>query len=172
MENPRAAEAVTDHSVVPDASTGAGGPPVCAAAGPASATSAATTSAAAGYNRHVTTFQPLDQLGGFDALLAGSARVPVILFKHSHTCGISHMARESLAGGHVPAPVHELVVQRQRALSDAIASRLGVRHESPQVLVVAGGAVVWHTSHAGVTAARVSAAWHEAAEALTPSPAR
>lgn len=79
------------------------------------------------------------------------------------------MARESLAAGEVPAHVHEVIVQRHRALSNEIAQRLGVRHETPQVLVVAGGRVTWHTSHAGVSAARVARAWHEAATPLMPA---
>lgn len=168
---PRAAPAVSDHSVVPTAMA-AGGAGFCATAGRAVASSAARTSPAARYNGRVATFQPIDALGGFDTLLAASVSSPVILFKHSQTCGISHMARASLAEGALPAVIHEVVVQRQRALSDAIATRLGVRHESPQVLVLAGGAVVWHTSHAGVTAARVGAAWHEAAAAVTLAPSR
>lgn len=124
------------------------------------------------YNRHVTEFRPLTTDAELSAALAASHTAPVILFKHSQTCGISHMARASLAEGDRPVPVHEVVVQRHRDLSTHIAARLGVRHESPQVFVIAAGAVAWHSSHAGVTAARVDAAWRQAADALTPAPAR
>lgn len=95
---------------------------------------------------------------------------PVILFKHSQSCGVSLMARELIAEGEVPVPVHEIVVQQQRALSNAVADRLAVRHESPQVFVVAAGAAVWHSSHSGVQPARIARAWREAAASFTPAP--
>lgn len=120
----------------------------------------------------MTEFQPLTSAADLEAALDRSRATPVILFKHSQTCGISHMARAGLVEGNLPAPVLEVVVQRDRPLSDALASRLGVRHESPQVFVVANGVVTWHSSHAGVTARRVTDAWTQAAGALTPSPAR
>lgn len=101
-------------------------------------------------------------------LLESSHGAPVILFKHSDTCGVSLMVRDALERDPVPAFVHEVVVQRQRALSAHIAARLGVRHESPQVLVVARGAISWHSSHNGVTAARIAAAWQQAAIGFTP----
>ena len=119
------------------------------------------------YNRVVTSFRALASDGDFDTLLAASHVEPVILFKHSETCGVSLMVRDDLEGSAVPAALHQLVVQRHRALSTRIASRLGVRHESPQVLVVARGAVTWHSSHHGVTAARITAAWRHAVDALT-----
>ena len=78
-----------------------------------------------------------------EAALAASHVAPVILFKHSETCGVSLMARDGLADEPLPAPVHEVVVQRQRPVSNAMAERLGVRHESPQVFVVAG-VDAWH----------------------------
>ena len=82
------------------------------------------------------------------------------------------MARDLLAEGGVPAPVHEIVVQRSRDLSQAVADRLNVRHESPQVFVVAHGRAVWHSSHSGVTADRVTRAFRDAAASFTPAPAR
>lgn len=159
---PRAAPAVTDHSVVPGAIAG------CAMAGPAGSSRATAPQ----YNSRVTEFQPLASTADLDAAVDRSRTAPVILFKHSQTCGISQMVRAGLVEGELPAPVLEVVVQRDRPLSDAMASRFGVRHESPQVFVVANGAVAWHSSHAGVTAARVSDAWRKAADALTPAPAR
>ncbi|MBP7778895.1 MAG: bacillithiol system redox-active protein YtxJ [Acidobacteria bacterium] len=107
-----------------------------------------------------------------ETALSASHIEPVILFKHSQTCGVSLMARELLADGSVPRPLHEIVVQRQRELSNAVASTLGVRHESPQVVVVARGAAVWHSSHSGVTPDRIARAWQDAAASFTATPAR
>ena len=119
------------------------------------------------YNRQVTSFQALASDRDLDAVLAASHVAPVILFKHSETCGVSLMVRDGLEEGVVPAAVHEVVVQRHRMLSGRMASLLGVRHESPQVLVVTRGAVTWHSSHNGVTAGRITAAWLRAADAFT-----
>lgn len=80
------------------------------------------------------------------------------------------MVREDLSEGALPGPVHEVVVQRHREVSQRLAVQFGVRHESPQVFVVAHGAVTWHSSHNGVTPARITAAWQMAAGAFTPTP--
>jgi monothiol bacilliredoxin len=48
-----------------------------------------------------------------------------------------------------------VTVQTHRALSNAIAQKLGVRHETPQALLVRNGRVVWSASHFRVTAAAV-----------------
>jgi len=82
---------------------------------------------------------------------------PVLLFKHSLTCGASAYALEEVTNlaGRSTLPIAIIPVQTARAVSDEIERRFGVRHESPQVLLVEGGTVKWHTSHSGVTAARI-----------------
>ena len=100
------------------------------------------------------------------AALTAADRYPVVLFKHSRTCPISSMAQMSI--GQLDAPddpdVYRVVVQSARTLSNAIAERFGVRHESPQVLVVHNGAVVHHASHMGVSATRIRRAAANALE--------
>lgn len=120
----------------------------------------------------VSQFRALSSAADLEAVWSASQAEPVILFKHSHSCGVSLMARGMLAEGGVPRPVHEIVVQRSRDLSQAVAERLGVRHESPQVFVVARGRATWHSSHSGVTPERVSRAFDDAAATFTPAPAR
>ncbi len=91
------------------------------------------------------------------AALTAADRHPVVLFKHSRTCPISTVAQMSVAqlDGPDDPDVYRVVVQSARTLSNAIAERFGVRHESPQVLVVHNGAVVHHASHMGVSATRI-----------------
>lgn len=74
------------------------------------------------------------------------------------------MARGLLEEGAVPAVVYEIVVQRSRDLANEIAAVTGVRHESPQVLVVVNRRATWHSSHAGVTPERITRAWNDAAK--------
>jgi bacillithiol system protein YtxJ len=98
----------------------------------------------------ITTEQELGEL------VAQSAERPVLIFKHSNACPVSSRAHaevqrfvdEADAGGYAFGMV---VVQEARPLSKAIEAQLGVRHESPQALVLRDGKVVWNASHWNVT---------------------
>ncbi len=95
-----------------------------------------------------------------DELMAHSNDEPVVLFKHSVTCPISAHARREMER-FTEADVNIVTVQRARELSRAIEQRTGVRHESPQALVIRNGNVVWDASHYDVTADAVRAAIEE-----------
>ena len=79
---------------------------------------------------------------------------PVVFYKHSSICPLSARMQEEVAALDQPddPPVYRIVVQEARAVSDAIADRFGVRHESPQVLVVYDDAVLHHASHGRISA--------------------
>ena len=105
--------------------------------------------------------RPLQHVDDLHQLLADSESRPVLLFKHSHTCGVSLEALDELVA-HLNdrdptfLPHYAMVtVQTHRAVSNAIAQKLGVRHETPQALLVKNGRVVWSASHFRVTAAAV-----------------
>jgi bacillithiol system protein YtxJ len=49
-------------------------------------------------------------------------------------------------------------VIEERPISLALAERAGVRHESPQALLIKNGKGVWHDSHWGITAAALKVA--------------
>lgn len=105
---------------------------------------------------------PLRGIDEFDALLRASARHPLVLFKHSHTCGVSAEALDELVD-HLSRKQFDaryaiVTVQTHRAVSNAVAQQLGVRHETPQVLLIRNGRVVWSATHFRVTAAAVEAA--------------
>ena len=51
-----------------------------------------------------------------------------------------------------------VVVQRARAVSNLVEDETGVRHESPQAILMADGRVAWAASHAEVTAQAIRAA--------------
>ena len=89
-------------------------------------------------------------------LVAQSSERPVLIFKHSNACPISSRARDEVErfvdaaeGGDFGFGM--VVVQEARPLSQAIEAKLGVRHESPQALVIRDGKVVWNASHWNVT---------------------
>lgn len=86
----------------------------------------------------------------------------MVLFKHSPRCGISAQAHEELGEwlASLPSapPVFVVSVREHRDVSSAIAERFGVRHESPQVLLVADESVRWHGSHFHVNVRELQAA--------------
>ncbi len=84
-----------------------------------------------------------------------------IIYKHSPFCSLSFVAEEQVrryAAEPDSIPVTLVDVIRQRAMSDAIEEATGVRHESPQVLVVRDGRVSWQASHRRITLAELQLA--------------
>jgi bacillithiol system protein YtxJ len=73
-----------------------------------------------------------------------------ILFKHSVLCGISSGALaqvERFAEAHPEVPVFQVNVIEDRPLSNEVEMRTGVRHASPQVLLLRSGRAVADMSH-------------------------
>lgn len=77
-----------------------------------------------------------------------------IILKHSSTCPISQAAYEeyeSFAEEHDSLPIYFLIVQEERPLSNHIAEKFSIKHESPQALLFKNGEVAWHASHWKIT---------------------
>ena len=90
-----------------------------------------------------------------DALIESSFTKPCLIFKHSTRCPVSAIARYRLEGDWTFAPdeieAYFLDLIRFRDVSNYIAERLEVHHESPQVLVVADGECTYDASHLDIT---------------------
>lgn len=93
-----------------------------------------------------------DETDWTDAL-SHSVEEPVVVFKHSSTCSMSGRAEEEIRtlADEVDLPICKVVVQENRALSDTIEERLGVRHETPQAIILSDRSSVFDTSHFDVT---------------------
>lgn len=104
----------------------------------------------------------IDSPAALDAAFEASHQQPVFVFKHSLVCPISSSAWqrfESFARLHAGDARYLLLeIQNARPLSGEIAARTGVRHESPQALLLRAGEVVWHASHGGITEASLGQA--------------
>jgi bacillithiol system protein YtxJ len=106
---------------------------------------------------------PLQHIDELDQLITESRQRPLLLFKHSYSCGISAEALDELVD-HLNTDRFESIryamvtVQTHRDVSNAVSAKLGVRHETPQALVIRDGRVVWTASHFRVTAKAVGAA--------------
>ena len=70
----------------------------------------------------------------------------------SNPFAIREIEDESLA-----LPVHQIVVQRSRELSNRIAEETGVQHETPQVILISEGKAIYHASHSTIDADTISA---------------
>jgi bacillithiol system protein YtxJ len=68
------------------------------------------------------------------------------VFKHSTTCGISARAAMEIEMLESDIPVYWVNVREQRELSNWVAAQYGVRHESPQLILLRNGTVqkVWN----------------------------
>ena len=88
----------------------------------------------------------------WDAILERSATVPQLVYKHSTQCDISSMIKNRLAKKPLPEGIefHYLDLIAYRSLSNKIAQVLGVRHESPQVLLIRDGKCIFHESHMAI----------------------
>jgi bacillithiol system protein YtxJ len=79
----------------------------------------------------------------------------LFLFKHSTRCGTSTRAYRQVSSyeeteGAIPVFLIDVIADR--AFARSIADRLGVRHQSPQLIFLAEGRPVWDASHGSVTA--------------------
>lgn len=95
-------------------------------------------------------FHTLTSISELNEALQVADNEPVVLYKHSTRCNISDDALRLLEteGAKVEMPrSYYLDLIRYREVSNAIEERLGVRHQSPQVLVVFRGQVLYHKSH-------------------------
>ena len=95
-----------------------------------------------------------------DQVITESASRPVLLFKHSTSCSISSMALDRLLRNwktedSAKISPYYLDLIAFRSLSNLIAQRFGIPHESPQVLLIQKGKVTYHESHYGISYAEI-----------------
>lgn len=123
----------------------------------------------AGDAKEWTNVEELDSTEALTQCLARSHAEPVFIFKHSTRCPISSGARrevERYLAGDGALPVYINYVVESRAISNAIEANTGIRHESPQMLLLVSGKAVWHTSHGAIQsdALATAAAGHRSGE--------
>lgn len=98
----------------------------------------------------------LDDLALLEEVDRLSAEKPVLIFKHSTRCSISSAALERLEREWTKADDERhtaffLDLLLFRPISNAIAERYGVRHGSPQALVISNGTCIHDAAHFGIT---------------------
>lgn len=98
---------------------------------------------------------PLQFMGQLDEIVALSDQKPAVIFKHSTRCSISRFAlkqfeKEFESEDNVDAYFLDLLEHRD--ISNEIASRFGVYHQSPQLLLIKNGQSVYDVSHSDIDA--------------------
>lgn len=101
-------------------------------------------------------FYTLDKMEQFDEIDEISQTKSVVLFKHSTRCSISRMALKQFdAEFNYPEEKinwYLLDLLNHRDLSNEIASRYNVMHQSPQIIVIRNGKAVFNVSHDSISA--------------------
>ncbi|MCQ6274418.1 bacillithiol system redox-active protein YtxJ [Bacillus sp. V3B] len=78
----------------------------------------------------------------------------VFVLKHSTTCPISQAAYgeyEKFTRENNEIPAYVLIVQDARPLSNHIAEKYQIKHESPQAILFSENNVIWNASHWKIT---------------------
>jgi bacillithiol system protein YtxJ len=90
----------------------------------------------------------------FDLLMTNSFSTPQLIFKHSTRCSISRFVLNAFIANYGYSPQDfgawylDLLVYR--SISDRIAQRLDVVHESPQLIVIKNGKTLESASHENI----------------------
>lgn len=95
----------------------------------------------------------MKKLDTIEQLLTEEQRV--FFLKHSLTCPISARAYQELdqfLRKHPDEKGYYLAVQESRELSNHIAEKFKIKHESPQAFLFINGQPEWHDSHGHITA--------------------
>ena len=94
----------------------------------------------------------LDNDAQLEELIHKSAEIPQVIFKHSIRCSISSMVKNRLERDKQPSGIdfYYLDLINNRSLSNLVAEKFGVSHESPQVLLIRNGKCVYDESHNGI----------------------
>lgn len=106
----------------------------------------------------------IDSLESFEDALHTSFVRDILIFKHSTTCSISHLAKMRLEDNWDIENVssYYLDLKRFRIISETISEKLNVHHESPQVLLIRRGQCIYDASHFDISVEEVKETmkWH------------
>ena len=90
-----------------------------------------------------------------DEIVAQSEEKPIIIFKHSTRCSVSRMALKQFENEfdfQDKFTPYFLDLLEYRPISNAIATRFEVEHQSPQLLVIKDGIAIHDASHSAIAA--------------------
>ena len=106
-------------------------------------------------NENKINWNELTDLGQLSEIIEISNEKPVAIFKHSTRCSVSRMAlkqfeNEFNSSDKVTPYFLDLIAHRD--ISNEIANRFGVTHQSPQLILIKEGKAVYNVSHSDIDA--------------------
>jgi bacillithiol system protein YtxJ len=99
----------------------------------------------------------LNQLDEIESLSSNQVVSGVAVFKHSTRCGTSSFVKKMFERSwdeNSNIPVYHLDLIRNKNISNEIALRWKVNHESPQLIVLKGNKVAYRASHSSISASK------------------
>lgn len=100
----------------------------------------------------------IESIGNVNDILTRSQDKLILVYKHSSACPICSHAKAQLEAylkNRNEVEVLMVTVQERRDISNEIAEKLGVKHETPQLLFVKNGIVEQSLNHYSITKERI-----------------
>ena len=97
----------------------------------------------------------IQDLGKLNEISTISEEKTVVIFKHSTTCSISRMVLRNFENEYNQEnnlEIYFLDLLKNRDISNEIANKFSVVHQSPQMLVIKNGVSVYNASHENIHA--------------------
>ena len=99
---------------------------------------------------------PLESINQLEEIIEISKQKSIVIFKHSTRCFISKSALRSFETEYNISSdkmdAYYLDLLNYRDISNEIATRFNVVHQSPQILGIKNGVCVYHASHENIQA--------------------
>lgn len=95
----------------------------------------------------------LNDLGQLNEIINESTEIPVVLFKHSTRCSVSRMVLKQFENEfdlQSKVTPYFLDLLEHREISNEIAIRFGVVHQSPQLILIKDGKANYNASHSDI----------------------
>lgn len=96
----------------------------------------------------------INSLSDWEDLIEKSKDEPVVVLRIGNDDTISStihgLIRQAADKGELFRPIHMLIVQDHRDISDQVTIDTGVEHETPQVIILRSGHSVYNANHYGI----------------------
>ncbi|MFB0904609.1 MAG: bacillithiol system redox-active protein YtxJ [Nonlabens sp.] len=104
-------------------------------------------------------WEPLESVDQLDNIINNSTFKPKVIFKHSTRCGISRMVLNQFEKGYEKneddVTYYFLDLLNFRDVSNAVAEKLNVVHQSPQLIILYNKEILHIESHQGIDIKKV-----------------
>ncbi len=104
-------------------------------------------------NSSIMLWTLLTDLGQLNEIIDLSTTKPVLIFKHSTRCSISRMSLKQFENEFdldEKVTPYYLDLLENRNISNEIATKFNVEHQSPQLILIKEGVAVYNVSHSDI----------------------